>query len=250
MEKNDNQNLDEDLTETPADEDEYTSGEDYREKMEGLQPSKPEGVTWKQKLAVVFLIVFGVSAMVLWMIQFKSGLQITQPLTPEELANLDTRNQEQVLAEQLRNMDTDEDGLSDYDELYFYNTSPYLEDTDSDGINDKQELEQGEDPNCPLGQECFGGEDLTDEGVGESNEPEAPEFDTEGFQQYLEQSQSPVDSAELDLERQLMEDILKGEADADSLRQLLKQAGMDEEMLGKISDEQLLETYRGTLQGK
>lgn len=50
--------------------------------------------------------------------------------------------------------DTDRDGLSDYDELYLYHTSPYLADSDSDGIQDAVEIAQGTDPNCPSGKPC------------------------------------------------------------------------------------------------
>ena len=56
----------------------------------------------------------------------------------------------------LKSQDTDSDGLSDYDESYVYNTSPYLTDSDGDGINDGQEVKQGTDPNCPEGKTCFG----------------------------------------------------------------------------------------------
>jgi len=58
----------------------------------------------------------------------------------------------QLLA--LRDKDTDGDGLSDYDELYAHNTSPYLRDSDSDGDSDGNELAGGQDPNCPKGQVC------------------------------------------------------------------------------------------------
>ncbi len=52
--------------------------------------------------------------------------------------------------------DTDGDGLSDYDEVAIYNTSPYLADTDGDGIPDGVEVKNGTDPNCPQGQVCNG----------------------------------------------------------------------------------------------
>lgn len=58
------------------------------------------------------------------------------------------------LASDLVNRDTDGDGLSDYDELYVYGTSPYLADTDGDGIPDGEEVRNGTDPNCPQGQNC------------------------------------------------------------------------------------------------
>ncbi len=55
----------------------------------------------------------------------------------------------------LKAKDTDHDGLSDYDEINIYHTSPYLADSDSDGIPDGVEVAQGTDPNCPKGKNCL-----------------------------------------------------------------------------------------------
>ena len=138
MDKIDNFNLDESYQQKS--DEEYISGDDYREQLQNLQPKQAPSFSWQQKLASAFLVVFGVSALILWAVQFKGGLQITKPLTAEELAQLNqSKNPEAAALDSLRNQDTDQDGLSDYDELYAYNTSPYLEDSDSDGILDKKE---------------------------------------------------------------------------------------------------------------
>lgn len=63
--------------------------------------------------------------------------------------------QEEKAARALKLKDTDRDGISDYDEIYMYKTSPYLADSDSDGLSDAQEIAQGTDPNCPEGRNCF-----------------------------------------------------------------------------------------------
>ena len=72
----------------------------------------------------------------------------------------DTQNANTVVAsaelEKLKNKDTDGDGISDYNELYAYRTSPYLKDSDGDGIADGTELETGANPNCPQGKVCEG----------------------------------------------------------------------------------------------
>ena len=57
--------------------------------------------------------------------------------------------------EKLKDQDTDEDGITDFDELYVYETSPYLADSDSDGFDDAYEIQNFEDPMCPQGQNCF-----------------------------------------------------------------------------------------------
>ena len=65
----------------------------------------------------------------------------------------------------LQQIDTDQDGLNDYDELQWYGTSPYLPDTDSDGVGDNEEIQAGENPLCPVGDICDIDEDavLTDD---------------------------------------------------------------------------------------
>jgi len=47
----------------------------------------------------------------------------------------------------LKAMDSDGDGLSDYDEIYIYHTDPYNADTDTDGYSDGHEVKNGYDPN-------------------------------------------------------------------------------------------------------
>jgi hypothetical protein len=43
-------------------------------------------------------------------------------------------------------VDTDDDGLTDWDEENIYGTKPDNPDTDGDGINDGDEIEEGTDP--------------------------------------------------------------------------------------------------------
>jgi lipoprotein-anchoring transpeptidase ErfK/SrfK len=49
--------------------------------------------------------------------------------------------------DQLKSMDSDHDGLSDYDEIYIYHTDPNNPDTDGDGYSDGLEVANGYDPN-------------------------------------------------------------------------------------------------------
>ncbi|MDD4995274.1 MAG: hypothetical protein PHW53_02325 [Patescibacteria group bacterium] len=115
--------------------------------------------------------------------------------------------------EELRGKDSDSDGLSDFDELYVHNTSPYLPDTDSDGMSDSAEITAGKDPNCPEGQECYidqtGG---TSTAAGETEEVNLTE------------------SEKADLMLQLP---------ADEIRELLKNAGVPEETLNQLTDDEL-----------
>ncbi|HNV97543.1 MAG TPA: CAP domain-containing protein [bacterium] len=46
----------------------------------------------------------------------------------------------------LKNIDSDKDGLSDFDEINIYKTNPNNPDTDGDGINDCEEIKRGLNP--------------------------------------------------------------------------------------------------------
>ena len=75
--------------------------------------------------------------------------------TPEWLAEqMSEEEQNAKTIAELKENDTDGDGLTDYNELYQYYTSMFIEDTDSDGFTDKEEIDLGQDPLCPIGDSC------------------------------------------------------------------------------------------------
>ena len=106
----------------------------------------------------------------------------------------------------LQTKDTDSDSLSDYDELYIYNTSPYLKDTDSDSYDDKTEVTSGNDPNCPSGQTCVA--PMTNTGTADNSAVNA---------------QIPAPAA---------------------IRDLLKKNGVTDDVLAKYDDSTLVQLYR------
>ncbi|MFA4818310.1 MAG: thrombospondin type 3 repeat-containing protein [Patescibacteria group bacterium] len=112
--------------------------------------------------------------------------------------------------EALKTKDNDTDGLSDYDEIYLYQTSPYLKDSDSDGISDKTEVERGTDPNCPTGKNC-------------------------GPVQF--QPTAAVDNNPLNLGNALA-------PTPEQIRAYLKQSGATDSLLASYSDQQLLDLYK------
>ena len=154
-----------------------------------------------------------------------------QPLGQERIsAGL---SQQEQTEEQLRSKDTDKDGLSDWDELNYYLTSPYLEDSDSDGFSDKEEINTENDPNCPVGKNCFSAEIIDNSPAGQDNAQEEKGAGKEAG--------SP-DITGFDLES-----ILGKETDAQTLRELLIEYGMDKALLDQISDKDLLKSYEETL---
>jgi len=70
------------------------------------------------------------------------------------VAQLNPEEQAAKTIADLKASDTDQDGLTDYQEIYQYYTSIFLPDTDSDGFTDSEEVNLGQDPVCPVGESC------------------------------------------------------------------------------------------------
>lgn len=212
-----------------------------------LQPNQPKNkLTKNQKVAVFSLAVFGVLTVILWFFQLKNS--IYAPLNSytsgtTELSQTDDQTANDLA---LKNKDTDGDGLSDYDELYFHKTSPYLEDSDSDGLKDNQEIKAGADPNCPQGRTCFSGSNVDAEAAA-GTPAEGGEVLNNLLDQYdnvdaaLNSDANSAGTVPAD-----QTEILKN-LDAASLRQLLLDAGMPKESLDQVSDDELMQSYRETL---
>jgi len=112
----------------------------------------------EQRISLIILSVFGVAALGLSFLFMSS--HVRQPFLVPLVRLENARSfyeQQQADANELENLkkkDTDHDGLSDYAELYVYQTSPYLSDSDSDTVPDSIEVAMGTDPNCPRGKQC------------------------------------------------------------------------------------------------
>lgn len=162
-----------------------------------------------------FFIVFGLIALLFggWRIidTIRSPFVIDQnKLLAQQQVQDSVESQIKNLAE-LRAKDTDGDGLSDYDEIYVYGTSPYLEDTDSDGYSDKLEIETGNDPLCPAGQKC------------------------------LVDSVASVSPGQTNVNTQAIVDPYN--ISATEIRQLLLDSGLDQATLNEIDDDSLRQMF-------
>ncbi len=110
--------------------------------------------TMQQKLSFIMLIIFGIIIVVLGFLQMRNTIYTPFVIRSSNFNGGEGAplfEDEQV---KLQSIDTDHDGINDYEELNFYGTSPYLPDTDSDEIDDKTEIINHTDPNCPEGQKC------------------------------------------------------------------------------------------------
>ena len=209
-----------------------------------------------QIFGVILFIAVGVSAIFLGIKQY------TQKITSPFAANV---NAVTSLNSQLngapaavdKTKDTDGDGLSDYDEINIYHTSPYLKDSDSDGIPDGVEVKNGTDPNCPQGQTCS-----HPVPTGNLNAPDASaaiNFDA------LQNEESAVNSDQTDLNTLInnpanapasgtgsapttaSQTPATNSPSAADIRAMLINAGLDQAALTGISDSDLVQLYNESL---
>lgn len=190
----------------------------------------------QQKVAFLLLMFLGVGGIVLGFRSFGTNLQRPFDLQIAEHAGetfLTSDEEEEIIKEEQKNQDTDQDGISDYDELYVFKTSPYLADTDSDGLNDYAEVYSGGDPSCPSGTDCTSGSESTG-----STDPDVTDLfpgveNVEGGEEF----------ADLDLTNP--EDIMSffQELTSSEMRAVLIDAGVPEEQLDQLDDETLKELF-------
>ncbi|MEY4745254.1 MAG: hypothetical protein RL272_1199 [Candidatus Parcubacteria bacterium] len=125
-----------------------------------------------QKLSLGVFIVIGLSTIILGV--FRLNKAIALPFRRTGNFTFKTSDQlEKERTQKLREQDTDGDGLNDYDELYVFRTSPFLEDSDSDGIPDGAEVAQESDPNCPKGKTCRQAKIFAASNPGATQQPSA-----------------------------------------------------------------------------
>jgi len=157
-------------------------------------------------IAGILALAFGI---------WKISHNIKSPFKLQPMQNLSNEN---IFDSQTK--DTDGDGLTDFDETNFYNTSPYLEDTDSDSLPDGDEIKNNTDPNCATGRIC-----------AES------ETGVEDKTSFIGSQMSATSSLNIDLLNFSVKDI----------RELLKASGMKEEDLNKLDDDTLMQIYQEAL---
>ena len=186
-----------------------------------------------QKIAVTILGILAVLIVVFWVWQMRA--QINKPFSIETENKKTTDATSTEINTVLKNRDTDQDSLSDYDELYTHKTSPYLEDTDSDNLSDALEIKQGTDPNCPQGQSCT--TSVSSSSTASSSTLYSNSADTD----------ISVDSSSSSTDATVLQSALNGQIDAATLRQLLISGGADKTELDAISDTDLMQGYQEAL---
>lgn len=201
-----------------------------------------------QKLAVGVLAFFAFLLIIFQFVSFKDN--INKPF--EYKGNNNNASEDSICSgsdcpsavANLRAQDTDGDGLNDYDELNIYKTSPYLEDSDSDGFSDFEEINNEKDPNCPSGRDCYDTAPLVNISAEDEND-----LDIESLQKTFNQNESTGQGISGQTENIDLKNIPEEleNIDAETLRALLLESGVEEGILNQISDEDLLSTFEEVL---
>lgn len=181
------------------------------------------------KLFMFLISILGVSGMILGIYRVYDAVYGTFRVPEDELVSLtelENQNEEQFVSSilTLQTQDTDDDGITDYEELYNYGTSLYLKDSDSDGLNDLTELKSGADPMCHKDKNCASSpsssEDILNELQGQfSAYPSA-------------QDEVPVAPSGIGAQG-------TGALSGAQLRELLEQSGFPRDQLDTLTDEEL-----------
>ncbi len=199
---------------------------------------RPSHIGKSQKIAAIFLAFFAVFVVIIWSLQFRQSL--IRPLAPvNNNTNISSLATEADSEEALKTKDTDNDGLTDWDELNIYLTSPYLEDSDSDGFSDSEEISSDNDPNCPEGRDCYG---LSGLETGKTTVDESASSADLGSLAEMLGAGKEADQGSTDTQN--TEELLGSDIDAATLRQMLIEGGIDKDMLDQISDEELMKSFK------
>ncbi len=186
-------------------------------------------LTQEQRVSFVLILTVGALSLIMGTLFIVRNVHKPFDLSYEGPLFLTSSQQRAVEIEEQKNKDTDGDGLTDYDELYVHQTSPYLKDTDGDGFFDDVELANGKDPNVSS----------TSADINITSDIDNGLVDTTGSllgnSGFTVPTVDQIDSAATPIDP---ENITPAQ-----LRQALLEQGATAEQVNAISDEELLNQY-------
>ncbi len=199
----------------------------------------------EQKIAFALLTFLGLGGLIFGFRSF--GANLTRPINQQIVDNFTGEvylEPGQKLAkerEDQKKLDTDYDGLNDYDELYVYRSSPYLKDTDSDGIEDKTEVFAATDPNCQEGKTCGA--------IAQSEEVvDNKQAGVEGILSVFSDPKAALEAGSTTLNSSDdINEFFTG-LSTDQLRQALLRSGIPQSQLDLIDDATLETYFSGAMQ--
>lgn len=193
-----------------------------------LERSKKQ-LTHEERVAFRFLAACGVGAVIFGALSFVSDIKkpfLVSYTGPRYVSSAEKESEQAALQ---RISDTDSDGISDYDELKIFGTSPYITDSDSDGRPDGTEIFEGGDPNCALGKVCASSELLQGGATTSFLEAQAPTAPN---------AEIPTLSDTVGALQNLS---------VEEVRQFLADSGVDTAAIAGLTDEQVMTLYQDAL---
>jgi hypothetical protein len=193
-----------------------------------------------QKLSLGVVIVIGITTLVFGLFQMRRA--IFEPMELDGRVSFKTvKELELEYTEQLKTQDTDGDGLSDYDELYLFRTSPFLVDSDSDGISDYDEVMNMTDPNCPKGTVCTMTRSADQEG-GSGTQTIGLSASQEKMAEAMERVFGDLDEFTPEIMMERLSTLPPAE-----LRQFMLDIGTPPELLEQANDAMLRQIFQDTM---
>ncbi len=150
--------------------------------------------------SIVLKTIFLIGILTIFFGAWKIVLNIKKPFV---VSNIELEDKAEVIKYLNRLKDTDGDGISDYEEVYVYGTSPYLTDSDSDGVSDYDQIIN----ESKYGTECVD------------------------------------DSCVVDLEAETENIDSENSFTPEKIKELLIQSGYSESMVNKLSEDDLNKIY-------
>ena len=193
-----------------------------------LERSKKH-LTREERVAFGFIAACGVGAVIFGGLSFFSNVKkpfLISYTGPRYVTSAEKESEQTALQ---RITDTDEDGVSDYDELNIFSTSPYIADSDSDGKSDGSEILAGGDPNCASGKTCASTELIQSGANSAFLNAQAPEA-----------SETAVPT--LDDTVNVLQEL-----SVEEVRTFLESLGVEANQLAQLSDEEVMALYQEAL---
>lgn len=211
--------------------------------MANLLRDRWSALSLEQKLSITILSVCCVFLFVGGFSQMRSHVRHPFLVSRQDLVKsiaLRTQTDQSDLKtmQELKLKDTDHDGISDYDEIYVYKTSPYLGDSDSDGLSDAEEIAKNSDPNCPQGKNCID---------AQATVPQTSTTTTEGLlgASIAPPTPQPAQPIAGSIEEFIANPPLPGSMTAKETREYLRSHGLvTDTQLTQLPDEGILQAYQ------
>ncbi len=209
-----------------------------------MSPKKKKALTKEEKAVLFLLFVVSILGVSFGFKSFPATLSRPFEVQLASYTGVDfktlSQQEEEEIARQ-KAADTDNDGLTDYDELYVYKTSPYLSDSDSDGFDDKTEIFSSNNPNCPEGKDCAG----TSEGLETASSADTGNENNNILSNVFNLNSGSLGGVTFDSTQDIQDFLAK--MSPEEIRSMLISQGVSKDVVDQMTDEQIKQLLSETI---